>query len=390
MGLIKHFESEPMPYGAWCGVAPGEIGTATDNTTHNHEFIYYHPELVTPPRIYPEEPQSFSGNGYKLGCLWSVNEPTLNGPTTLCFLSVLRKYHWPSWDIRVWKMDGKTGSFLSSKLGASVFGDDSPGITYGAITWEPQGHLWEYAGHVAVDGLGAVQLDPATLGPVAGTNILPAAFPGHESDSIQEFAIDRRPGFDRMFIRWSSDRVGQVRVYKASTLEELTQVYACAQVQQLLVTNDGFLYVMDVAGWLHVYNFEGAYHGSVRHPQNETYPGGVAWGWDGQYKRLLRVAGTANESNGGSTLKIEGFYPVPEVTFLSPAIPRQVPRKGRTFYSLAHLCGEGGEPIAGRAVVVTGGASGTFFTGPEGDANIRITPTSTDSLELHLEARTDT
>lgn len=410
MGLVKVFEAADLieydrfwlPLGAEgaaaaCHPDPATGGTipevvqGTDSLYYqgNRAFLpsflpcvrYETPPLGTPPlgRMYGEEIVT-PGGLVRPGAVWGTADPTEEGPGEIRFLALVEKVVWPSWDVNLWRFTSATGK----RRGKTTIGNlGSVMASGGKFFVERTGAVWVYDSHVLVDSLGAAIVSPDSAWPTGGA-VLPGDFAGHATDAILDFAIDRVA--DRVWIRWAFGPLGCVKVYRLSTREELAAIYTPNETNGIALTHDGCVYVFDVLEWICLYDYEGRLRGAMRAPRSNANLYGAAYGWDPVYKRLLRVVNTPCASTGASTLRIEGYAPVPEAAILSPPIPRQVPRKGRTIYVLAQACGEGAEAMIGLPASATVGASTVAEGGtdPEGDAVLAYTPAATGPLTMGI------
>lgn len=361
MGLVRCFEAEdPIAYRLWDGESAAP----------------YNAYLITPPRLYAEEIRPAVG---RPGALWGGADPNRWGPSSIGFFAATSHIWWPSWGAGRWKLDGQYGRALARQSGGTATG--ALAVTYGLFAVEPSGAVWEFAGHPILDANGAVLMDVDTM-QVTPQIIRPEDFAGHAGDAMADVAVDRAA--DRVWIRWGANNVGQVSVYRLSTHALLHEIWAPNKTNGLVLSHDGFVYVADVLDWLCVYDYDGRLHGAMRNPRLVSQPGGVCYGWDAYYRRLLRLEGTPVAADGASTLRVEAFYPVPQAALLSPPIPRQVPRAGRRIYVLSRAVGEGAEPIVGRVAKLSGGVTAAGSTDRHGDAAIPVTPPAAGALEVEV------
>lgn len=351
MGLRKPFTaSDPLAYRL-----ASEMGTF---------WLHYAPDLITPPRVYGEE---LTG----LGAVWAGHDPNRYGPSSLSVLASMRQDDYPGWDITRWKHDGQEGRALSRDVGVG----DAVMATYARFTVEPSGVVWWFGDPYTTR---AVELDSATLAE-AGAVIVGSDF---GALTLPAFAVDRAA--DRVFMR--KDTSGnRVEVFRLSTKVKLVDLWAPGEVRSIVLTHDGFVYLVDVLEWICCYDYEGRFRGALKATRAPAAPFGVIYGWDHYFKRLLRVVGTASATDGASTVRPEGFFPEPEAWELTPPLPLKVPRKGRSIYSFAHIAGEGGEPLGGRRLTVTAdGASSTVAADANGDARAALTPDATGALLVEV------
>ncbi len=343
MGLRSAFLSDLIPYRLAADMDPDIFGQFT-----------YNGDLIAAPRVYGEEVTG-------VGAVWGGRDPNIAGPSSVSFLASMRQIYWPSWSLARWRMDGQKGHLLERQV--SPPGATAVMTTYPAFSVEPGGTLWWWGNPYAPR---AAALRTETL-EASGATIEGADFGLLQ---LRAFAIDR--GADRVFL---GTGVGQVAVYRLSTKTKLADLFTPGEIIQVVLTHDGYAYLVDTLEWICAYDYDGTLVGAMRASRALSAPKGLCYGWDAYYKRILRVVGSAPATDGASTMRVGGFYPQPEAWELTPPLPLKVPRKGRTIYSLAHMAGEGGEPLAGRRLTfTTGGVSSTSATDANGDARAAITP----------------
>lgn len=343
MGLRKVFTAADLvSWRPYAPAAPVGFGGTLPATYYN--------ELVTAPRIYGEEPLTryASGSHPAYGALWAQREGVRS---TINVFFLMKQSAWPSWNASAWKFDGATGVLLDRqpKTAAGVVEGASP--VYDRFTSEPTtGALWWFGVHASAYYGGVVEVDPATLAET-GTVLEFAAFEsapgGVAQTAVAAFALDRSAR--RAYVRWSDAPVRRVDAYDLQgdgTWKYSHSIWAGSAVDQVLMTDTGIVYLVDQNDWLTQYSARGDFLGAVRNPRTAAWPFGYLYGWDRFYRRLLFLAGTENEADGASTLRIEAFYPSPVAARLSPAIPLERPRNGRQLALVASLSGDGGEPIA--------------------------------------------
>lgn len=353
----------------------------------------YNQDLRANGRIYGEELLGFPTLH---GALWADEEANPLGPSTISFFGLTRQVCYPSWALGRWVFDGARGVCL---FRANV----SPSIeaTYGGRVWyerfscDPSnGDVWTYG----VGGLGYGTAPACRLGlpdsfDPDGVEIPFTVFPEEYSEGTsgaRAFAINR--GRKRLAIAHIATMADRAILYRLTSdgasggtwgVEYVRTIFAPNWIKALFWTADGLLYVHDVANFLHVWGRDGEeYQGTVRFvPSVEGSD--LLVSWDRFYRRILAVEATPNEADGASTLRVRGFYPVPEATRISDPIPLLVPRKGRTIPVLVQITGDGVEPISGRTARVAGGALSAFGTSDaSGNAVVRVTPTTTGDLTL--------
>lgn len=325
---------------------------------------------------------------------------------TLFVLSKMHPINFPSWSINEWRFDPLTGQRFSYddeneswSLSSALQDDPQPAhrIDFGTfnadlidtVHVEPNGNLWWFGAAATAFNGGAIQLNAATYQPF-GDPISPDDFldpRGNPPIDIQDFAIDRNS--DRLFVRWSTNNVGEVSIYRFSTREFITNIFAPNQTCGIVLTQDGFIYVADEQDWLCQYDYDGVFYGALRNTRRSEYlggRGGFAYGWDSRYRRLLFLGGVPNEENGDSQLRVYGMFPTPDAALVTPPIPREVPRRGRRTMVFARIFGDGAEPISSTRVSVTGTAEQNASSDLDGDIVFAIEPENTDPYVVELSA----
>jgi hypothetical protein len=315
------------------------------------------------------------------GAVWGAHDPNRWDQASIKFMANMSQICWPSWSTKVWRFDAARGRPLGTFYGSSILLD--------LFAVEPDGSVWWFG--VTADAYhgGPVLLSLSSASVAATTTVIPAAtFEG--AISIEDFGLDRAA--HRAFVRSNVTGTGKVTIYDfdlaTMTATKIADIFTPNQTAGVALTLDGFVYLADVLDWICVYDYDGNFHGAYRNPRANSHLYGAAYGWDQAYKRLLRVENTPANALGASTLKIEGFYPVPAEAILTPPIPRQVPRKNRRVYVFSHLCGEGGEPLTGRpATLEHGGAVvGEGPTDTDGDVAIAVTPAAAGPYDAEITA----
>jgi hypothetical protein len=295
----------------------------------------YNTYLLTPPRIYGEEFRIIEG-GANFGIVWSQAGIGIESDSTIHLFSTMVTYAWPSYALKKWTFDGKTGALISTE-------EVDAGLLWGSFAWEPlgnSGYLWEFGGNPIADDDGAIRVasDFASLDASLGA-LVPDDFTaaiGSDPIVIRDFAIDRAS--DLVWVRWGIDAPNRVRVHRYASKEHIADLYTPNTTAGIAVTGDGTVFILDELDWLMQYSYAGAFRGGFRHPRAQVYADGtrpVAFGWDSFYKRLLLAGATANESDGASTVRIEGFAPRPKDTLLTSPLPLVPMRKERADVSKA-------------------------------------------------------
>lgn len=358
MGLVKCFEAEsyfeydlyPRPSSLFGGVE-------------------YHTYLKTPPRTHCEEHAA-------VGTVWTECDPNRWGKTSISHLANLNQVEWPSWNVSRWRVDGTYGrKYVDLDGNTSYRNREGYSVVWDKFSWEPRGNggrLWWYGAHAdayhggpvpLVSGAGVTSADPAVgmalsaqvdqaINLVSGWGLRGGA---------TCFAMDADN--ERMFAQWDGANIGEVKVFRYPRdgsfdpdVHYLGSIFTPGHTVGTFLSTDGFAYVHDSLGWICVYDYNARFYGALRDVTKiaDSPWKGTCWGWDPFFKRLLRVRVTAPAVNGASTVRAEGFYPIIKEAYLSPPIPRSVPRVGRKTYFVSHVLGESrAEPIIGRRLKAT-------------------------------------
>jgi hypothetical protein len=331
------FESEPARY-----FLPSELYGIPDGIGLGS---LYHPELVTPPRIYAEEISSLTG-------LFVTREKTPWSDFTIHLLATIHQIYWPSYNYIDWRFDGMTGAYLDRRVGLA-------------------GTLYDYQIHQARDGslwrtsiLGSFfEVDPQTFEEIPDTRQDPDKYGAIELDLPM---VDRA---QNLVVMASSNENRQIGVYNFTTGALVRRIniggIAAAIVPEdarrcYVLTNDNLLNLIDYS--------TGVILSTLKMPDMEAGAADSILAWDRYLRRLLRFTWRANAVDGACLSTIAGFYPVPIAVGLTNPIPLRPPRRGRAVPCLARAYGDAGEPISG--LQLSAEASG--------DASIGGAPAATD------------
>lgn len=382
MGLRKCFQAVDLQK------YRGPRGLVGINPTVLYGEKYYN-ELITSPRYYYEELFCYETSGATPGVIWVERENNPYGDFVIKHFAIVAQVNWPSWATVVWKYDAQYGHLLEiMRYGTAGFEGEGT-IVYDFMCYSPDGGLWWFGPHADAYHGGPLAVSTATFAAITENSFQidewEAAL-GRSLVGVSDFNVDR--GRDRIWFRWMTNNVGQVSLYKLSTKEHLADLWTPNQTAGIVCCRDGWTYIKDVCDWICIYDYDGTYFSSFRHPRREPYfgaGGGVAWGWDQYYRRLLMCAAVANSTDGACRNRVKGYYPNPEPQFLTDVVPRQAPRAGRKTVIFSHLGGEGLEPIGSRRATFSGppGAQSTA-TDNEGDAINTVVPAASGSLHVGL------
>ncbi len=409
MGLRKVFET-PVDYreGESCyfasGGGAGEGGIA-DTRYWDAKFGPW----LTKEEIIP---------GLRPGWLWFADQQrtvlkqdgeTRSIPNGICFGANVNQMCWPSWNVTMWIFNGRTGEKFQrlaqgeswEEPDADTFYDLMPPDANGGglrtamfdhfASVDASGLLWQFGNTTPIWwSHAAVQRDPFTLD-LTGRYI--DAFPDHYGvthGSISDMAYDSVAKI--LWVRWFGDVTGRVEVWSYDIANPagrtwLHDIYTPNETNGLSLTSDGYIFAADSKDWVVLYDYDGRYHSAFIEPRPASCPNGVTWAWDRIYKRLLRVAGTPSDpTTGRSTMKVEGFFPIPANDSLTAPIPRKVPRKNRRITVLSRLVGEGCEAIGSAPIFVKVNTVSvtTSRTDGDGDAIIPITPAATGAITVEV------
>lgn len=427
VGLRKCFEAaDTLWYDPWPEHLPPPL-------IHWHEYLYSNGRhfseclAVTNPD---------NGSSYGPGAIWAGAEGNEFDSTTIHYanqvLTVLAGSGGGGLDI--WRLDGLYGRRLPGQYpelynedvtrtvgGVTTIvhhrGDviqrdsdnpyqripyDSPDFfmqfsTGGVVhfAYEPSGYLWQWG---APSQIGASVVDQSKmLSTAALGHVTPSDFPAPPDfidavGNVADMNIDR--GADRLFVRWSNTLSNRrTHIYRISTHTYLGDIWTPNQTAGIVLTHDGFVYLHDVGDWICVYDYAGTFYSAFKNPRRETYlgaKGGIAYGWDRFHKRLLMVGMVADNADGSPRVRVKGYYPEPLAAGLTPPLPLQVPRAGRTIHFLTHLYGEGGEPLSSRRV--TANIAGPGITDRNGDVELATTPAQagTEAVTITADASPST
>lgn len=354
----------------------------------------YNPDLVSNGRVYGEEPylRYSSGSHPMWGAMWAQKD---GDKSTINVMLKMRQSLWPSWGVSVWKFDGSNGVCVRRQPATAADTDidgNFAGLVYDRFSAETiSGRLWWYGLHATAYYNAVLRVDPTTLN-VTGEEISLDLFempPGNLGKfDVAAFAMDQDQ--NRAYVRWTGNPVRAVDAYDQTPTgwKWSHRIHAGSAVDQVLMTDTGIVYLIDENDWLTLYDETGAYQGAVRNPRTAAWPFGYMYGWDRLYRRLLFLAGTENELDGASTLKVEGFYPIPEAMYLTPPIPTSRLRKGRKSKFVASLFGSGGESVSSvNGLVKVDGVNAAYSTtDTSGEFVFQHTPAAAGPMQVEVTA----
>lgn len=295
----------------------------------------YRPELITPPREFAE---TLAASGPYV--LYADRHETPTGPTTIGLIAWTHRIYWPGWDILHYRFDGVTGALVSraSVPWGAVEAAWTSGVQQGF-----DGRLWRsYLSvlHELSDDLDHVM------------RVIPASHFGRVACKLPTPDVQ-----NDLIIMPSESVLTAIDVYRLSTGAHLRRIHTSDTPGAICPERRGRVFVLGKDKLiLNLINVEtGEIMATWKCP---AIPGAqkTLLSWDVVYRRLLVYGWTPDATNGASTSRIRGYYPLPVATNLMTPIPLQVPRKGRTIPALTRVIGDAGEPVM--SVAVAGQASG--------------------------------
>lgn len=317
----------------------------------------YNPSLQVPPRIYAESASALNG-------VYPAPVSTADSDNVIALVTTNSILYYPSYTWCVYFFDATTGGYLRREpLDVSAYlsvlypcRDDSifAGDVYGS----------------------SFEVDPKTLLEIPGTRLYGAAF---------GLASMQAPCFDKQTDRVLMTNGNQVRVYRWSDKTLLRTMLMTENVHRIIPADERRAYVRTVSNLFILIDYlEYRVLGIVRVPG--VYSGSSQVSWDWRKQRFLVANLTADAADGASTLRVLGYYPVPQPTHLTKPIPLKPLRKGRTVPFWTRAIGDVGEGVGGRpvAATATGGtlAGGLVQTGGDGSARINVSLPATGSLTV--------
>lgn len=445
MGLIQCFEAhDVLGYdSAWDA---NNLGPATDRIAPNRMFnrlnstFPYPPsfngDLISGGRVYSEELASINTTFKRPCALWnsggmvgfpgyvlSDQQQQKNAVPVINVFGLCRSIYFDNLlsDIAWWVITSSNGERALQGVNpvitrnpmnsagtpdgnyppvVPITGDDVSAADT-VFTWEHnRQNLWAFGPYEDLTHGGPYNRSGNNYGQVsAGTdgstpaNIIDWSDYGLASNTA-DFAIDRAN--DRVFVRldvvgWD---VGKVAIYKFTDKSFVANIWAPNTTNGIIPTgglgagDDGLVYIVDTYGWILQYDYNGNFWGAVRNNRDPVI-GGIAYGWDSEFKRLLMLEGTASNTDGSSTLRVKAFLPLMNPSYLSKSIPNTKPRKNRLSYFYTNLSGAGGLPLDSHTIVRTLPLGGGLYedvdqkvTDYQGDVVHNITPASTTAIDV--------
>lgn len=317
----------------------------------------YNPSLQVPPRIYAETANGLNG-------VFSTPIATAESYNIISLVTTNAILYWPSYTWCVYFFDATTGEYVRREpLNVSAY----LSVLY------PCRDDSIFAGDVYAS---AFEVDPKTLVEIPDTRLYGEQF---GLISMQNPCFDK--GTDRILM---SNGV-EVRIYRWSDKTLLHTLKMTEAVHRIIPADERRAYVRTVSNLFVLIDYmEARVLGIVRIPG--VYSGASQVSWDWRKRRFLVCNPSADTATGACTLKVQGYYPIPQPTALTKPVPLKALRKGRRVPFWVRAIGDVGEGVGGRAVAatVTGGTlvSSLIQTGGDGSARINVDLTATGSVTV--------
>jgi hypothetical protein len=310
--FAQNFESAAPPY-----ALPGQADIV-------HASAIYHPELITPPRIYAEEISGLVG-------LFVNREKTPWSDFTIHLLASTQQIYYPSYNFIDWRFDGMTGAYLDRRVGLP-------------------GTLYDYQIHQARDGslwrtsiLGSFfEVDPLTFEEIPDSREMPEKYGAIELDLPM---VDRA---QNLVVMSTSNENRQIGVYDFTTGALTRRINIGGIAAAIVPEDERRCYVLTNDNLLNLIDYTtGEILSTLKMPDMEAGAADSILAWDRYLRRWLRFTLRDNATDGACLSTIAGYYPVPLAVGLTNPMPLIPPRKGRAVPCLARAYGDAGEPIPG-------------------------------------------
>jgi hypothetical protein len=331
-------------------------------------FAGYHPELITPPRLYAEEISALTG-------LFVKREKTQWSDFTIHLLATTNQIYYPSYNFIDWRFDGMTGAYLDRRVGLA-------------------GTLYDYQIHQARDGslwrvsiLGSFfEIDPLTFEEIDDTRQEPAKYGAIILDCP---LVDRA---QNIVVMASSNENRQIGVYDFTTGALIRRINMGGIAKAIVAEDERRCYVLTEDQLLNLVDYAtGDILSTLKLPNVEAGAFDSLLAWDRYLRRWLRFTWRANATDGACLSTIGGFYPVPLAVGLTPPLPLTPPRRGRITPCLLRAFGDAGEPIPGVKIAIDSSGAATITGAPpatddDGDAIVSISGDAAGSATLNASA----
>lgn len=296
----------------------------------------YNQDLVTPPRIYPEELSGVKGFWANAG--------------DIQVLAFMDQVWWPSWNVTLWSPNN--GRYFSWPTSAVFWA-----LTR-LVCVSYQGTFWrsDSSGDIqplSID-LTTVPCEPekpARRAVITVGDTIDASFFGRSAINLP--LVDSVNGI----IAMKSGATNSIDVCSMATGATLRTIRLSGNPIAMCPADEYEAYILCSNNVLNVVRLDtGRILGTSLMPRVSGSTG-IWIAWNARYRRLLALEITPNEANGASTLRVRGYYPVPIATNLTQPVPLIAPRAHRETPLAVRLVGDVGEPLA--TAVVHGELSAT-------------------------------
>lgn len=362
--FAKNYESDPLRY-----YTPEELYGIPDGTGLDS---LYNPYLVTPPRHFAEALQP---SGSLIGAFVAKERNPISD-YTLQLMATVDSIYWPSYAFRRWRVDGTTGTQLSTDTITA-----NPLSTM-QIYQMRDGSLWA----TVSAGNRFYELDPLTFAEIAGTSQTAAKY---GATSINWPLVDRAQNV--VIIKTNNEGNNQIGVYDFTSGALVRRINISGQVTQVFPEDATRCYLVSSNGMLNLVDYSvGHVISTLRAPPLEAGTLDSLYAWDRFLRRLLVFQQRADDTDGTCLSTFSGYYPVPLALKLSAPVAIKAPRAHRDTPFLCRVFGDAGEGISGVKVTPTAGTSTIAgappFTDRDGEAVITLTPDVAGSDTLDLSA----
>lgn len=365
MPIKKVFETEKAVYRLDPGPVPRPGGWVPDQG--GYHYFWFNP--IDNYRIYEEYFWYFRG-------LFTIKNPNYPGEFEIHLVSVMETDNYPSWSVVTAVWDGKTGKFLGMRPGVATY-------TTRQMFSDPNGTVWSVSHFnyalVKNDLVNGTQTEHYVPWTAFGANI--GAFVNLGVTS--PLAVD--PAKDLLICRLSTDDARQLSVCRFSTGDFLYQLNLVGAVKATFIADPPIAYAVEETGSLTAYDYV---TGEVKGVLHTGLAAGIwsysdtAFTWDPFMRRVLYCHNPGDTlPDGDCNTTVQGFFPVPLPTGVTPPIPLRAPQKGKTVPVFSRAYGGVGEGIAGQDLTYTLEGAGTVSPGRKatennGTAVVQLTSTA--------------
>jgi hypothetical protein len=354
--FAQNFTSASPPY-----ALPGQVDIAIS-------LDGYHPELITPPRIYAEEISEIIG-------FFVSRERTQWSDFVVNVIAQTIQIYYPSYNFVHWRFDGMTGAYIDRHVGQI-------------------GSLFDYQIYAARDGslwrvsiLGSFfEIDPVTFEEIDDSRQEPEKY---DAITLDLPLVDRA---QNLVVMKTNNESAQIGVYNFTTGTLVRQIPVSGAPVEIFAEDNRRCYVLTTERILNLVDYTtGEILSTLKAPEVEAGALASKLTWDRFLRRLLLFTWRDNAIDGACLSSFAGFYPVPVAVGITKAIPLLPPRAGRTAPCLARAYGDAGEGIPGVKVTPEVTGNGAFSGAPpasdnDGDAIINVACSATGAATIDLEA----